>query len=165
MNLWALNEEMGYDSKIKEKVDIKKTKKIVRNPDNLKNFIEPPNTDHDIVVEKEVMDLLKNEQPQEECNIVIIDDQDNRGEVVEGEVKIGVKVDASSIAETVVDVCEVESEEDEVILIGDGEGQEMRRYAAELCIPQFNESGAIGRRKVKAIVPADSESLEEESGI
>jgi hypothetical protein len=76
MNLWSLNEEMGYDSKIKEKVDIKKAKKMVHNPDNLKNFIELPNTDHDVVVEKEVMDLLKNEPPQKEFNIIIIDDED-----------------------------------------------------------------------------------------
>jgi hypothetical protein len=86
--------------------------------------------------------------------------------VREGEVKIGVKVDAYSITETDIDDVEVEGEEDEVILIGDGEGQEMRRYATELCIPQSNESGAIARgRRVKAIVPTEHESSDEESGI
>jgi hypothetical protein len=159
MNMRALNEEMGYDSRIKEKIDINKAKKMTLNPDNLKNFIELPDADHEVVVEKEVMDLLKNEPSREENNLVIIDDDDKEEEAVKGNVNIKVKVDASSMAETDTGDCEAESEEDEVILVGNGESDEMRRYATKLFIPQSNESGAIAEeRRVKAIVPADSES-------
>jgi hypothetical protein len=47
------------------------------------------------------------------------------------------------MTETDTEDCETESEEDEVILVGDGESDAMRRYATELFIPQSNESGAI----------------------
>jgi hypothetical protein len=90
MNLLALNEKMGYDSRIKEKINIKKAKKMVCDPGNLKNFIELHDVDHDVIVEKEVMDLLKNEPPREESNLVIIDDDDKEEEAVEGDTNIKV---------------------------------------------------------------------------
>jgi hypothetical protein len=46
MNLWALNEEKGYDSKIKEKIDVK-PKMIKGKLCDLKQFIELPNQDKD----------------------------------------------------------------------------------------------------------------------
>jgi hypothetical protein len=85
------------------------------------------------------MDLLKNEPPWKECYIIIIDDENKREEVVEGEIKA--KVDVSSITETDVDDYEAERAEDEVILIGDGENQDKRRYATELCIPNPTNLG------------------------
>jgi hypothetical protein len=58
MNLWVLNEEIGYDSRIKEKIDVKKVKKIIPDEEKLKNFIELSNIDQVVVVEKRVMELL-----------------------------------------------------------------------------------------------------------
>jgi hypothetical protein len=79
---------------------------------------------------------------------------------------IKVKVDVSSTTESDVNEREPESEEDEGILIGDGEAKDMRKYTTEICIPQSNESGMItGSKKRKVIIPADSESSDKESGI
>jgi hypothetical protein len=121
MNLWALNEEMGYDSRIKEKIDVEKARKSIHNPEKLKNFIEHLDQDHDVIVEKEVFDLIKNESPRKECNIVIIDDENKPERGYDG--RLRVKVDVSSVAETDVDDYEAESEEDEVILTGDRESR------------------------------------------
>jgi hypothetical protein len=43
---------MGYDSKIKEKADVRRAKELIPNQEKLKNFIELPDQDHDVVVEK-----------------------------------------------------------------------------------------------------------------
>jgi hypothetical protein len=162
MNLWALNEEMGNDSHIKEKLDIQKLKKIIPE-EKLKNFIELPNDNQDVVVRKETINLLNNEPPQEEQNIFIVDDDDEPISITGEPVKV--KVDVSSTSETDSEDREPESEEDEVILVGDGEEKNMRKYTTEICIPQSNESGMITGGKIrKVIIPADSESLDNESG-
>jgi hypothetical protein len=62
MNLWALNVEMGYDSRIKEKIDVQKVKRVIPE-EKLKNFIELPNADLDVVGEKETFNLLNNQPP------------------------------------------------------------------------------------------------------
>jgi hypothetical protein len=116
MNLWALNEEMGYDSRIKEKIDIQKVRKIILNEEKLKNFIELPNVDQDVVVEKETLKLLNNEPPQEE-NIIAIIDEDDDPVVITSEV-VKVKVDVSSAAKTDSEDREPESEDDKVVLLG-----------------------------------------------
>jgi hypothetical protein len=46
MNLWTLNEEMGYDKKIKENVEV--NDKWI----DLKHFKELLNVDKDVVVDK-----------------------------------------------------------------------------------------------------------------
>jgi hypothetical protein len=140
MNLWALHEEMGYDSRIKKK-DMQKVKKIIPDEEKLKNFIELPNADLDVVVEKETLNLLNNEPPQEENNIAIIDDDEEPVTITSEIVKV--KVDVSSAAETDLEDRKPESEEDEGILIGDGDEKGMRKYTTEICIPQSNESGMI----------------------
>jgi hypothetical protein len=65
MNLWALSEEMGYDMKFKEKV--KANGKWI----DLKHFIELPNVDMDIVVDKTVVEKVYNLPNIEKLNIVI----------------------------------------------------------------------------------------------
>jgi hypothetical protein len=156
MNLWALNEEMGYDSHINEKIDVNK----------LKNFIELPNNDEDIVLEKNVVDLLNNVPPQEESNIMTIDDDEKYEHDVFREGKyIKAIVDASSMNSTDYDDKDVESEEGDVVLTGDGDSKSMCKYATEICIPHSTESGMItGGIKRDVIIPAGSESSDEESG-
>jgi hypothetical protein len=94
--LWALNEEMGYDSRIKEKIDVQKMKRIIPE-EKLKNFIELPNADLDLVVEKETFNLLNNQPPQEEKNITIIDD-DVPVDLINDVIKV--KVDVTSAIES-----------------------------------------------------------------
>jgi hypothetical protein len=55
MNLWSLNEEMGYDMKIKEKVEANGKKLVNRKWIDLKHFIELKNVDKDVVVIKIVV--------------------------------------------------------------------------------------------------------------
>jgi hypothetical protein len=114
-------------------------------------------------VKKETIDLLNNNPPQEEQNIIIIDNDDEGITVVGLPVKV--KVDVSSTSETDAEDQEPESEEDERILVGDGGAKNMQVYTTEICIPQSNESGMItGGRRRNVIIPADSESSDEESG-
>jgi hypothetical protein len=163
MNLWALNEEMGYDSHIKEKMDLKKLKKLIPE-EKLTNFIELPNGDEDVVLKKETISLLNNNPPQEEQNIVTIDEITDINALIMG-TPIRAGVDVSSMGVTENDDTEPESEEDEAILIGDDEPKVMRVYTTEICIPHSNESGMItGGIKRNVIIPADSESSDEESG-
>jgi hypothetical protein len=115
MNLWALNEEMGYDSHIKEKLDVQKLMKVIPE-EKLKNFIELPNADEDVVVEKEIINLLNNEPPQEEQNITIVDDDDEPIPITNDGIKV--KVDASSTSEANAEDIEPESEEVDGIMIG-----------------------------------------------
>jgi hypothetical protein len=161
--LWALNEEMGYDSHIKEKLDVKELKRKIPG-DKLKNFIELPNKDEDVVLEKEKVNLLNNLPPQEESNIVTIDEEDEVNNSVEGSITT-VIVDISSMSETENEDIEAESENDDSVLVGDGEPREMRKYATEICIPHSDESGMItGGIKKEVIIPASSESSDEELG-
>jgi hypothetical protein len=102
--------------------------------------------------------------PKETNIITIIDVDDDPGVITDEVVKM--KVDISSAAETDSDDHEPESKEDGVILIGDGEEKDMRKYTTEICISQSNESGMItGGKRKRVIIPADSESSDEESGI
>jgi hypothetical protein len=163
MNLRALNEEMGYDAHIKEKLDIKKLKRSIPE-EKLKNFIELPNNDEDIVLKKEFVDLINNKPLQEEEDIETIDEEKEMNELKLGQV-IRAAVDVSSMGVTENEDVEAESEEDDVILVGDGEPKEMRKYATEICIPHSHESGMItGGIKRDVIIPAGSESSDDESG-
>jgi hypothetical protein len=162
MNLWALNEEMGYDSHIKENLDLQKLKRTIPE-EKLKNIIELPNDDQDVVVGKETINLLNNEPPQEEQNIMIVDDDNEPITITKEAVKV--RVDVSSTNETDIEDREPEDEEDEGIHFGDGEAKDMQKYTTEICIPQSNESEMItGGKRRKVIIPADSESSDEESG-
>jgi hypothetical protein len=163
LNLWALNEEMGYDSHVKERIDLKKLKDVMPE-EKLKYFIELPNADEDIVVKKETVILLENNPPQEEYNISIIDeDTKEESNIISNPIRV--KVDDSSMGVTDVEDLEPESEDDERILVGDGEPKTMQVYAKDLCIPHSNESGMItGGIRRRVIIPADSESTDEESG-
>jgi hypothetical protein len=49
MNLWALNEKMGFDKKIKEKVSVEGRKMVNGKLINPKYFIVLPDVDQDIV--------------------------------------------------------------------------------------------------------------------
>jgi hypothetical protein len=60
MNLWALNEEMGYDMKIKEKIEANGKKLVKRKWINFKHFIGLPNIGKDIVVDKTVAEKVGN---------------------------------------------------------------------------------------------------------
>jgi hypothetical protein len=164
MNLWALNEEMGYDSHIKEKLDVKELKRKIPG-DKLKNFIELPNKDEDVVLEKETVDLLNNVPPQEESNIIVIDEEEDRFEVKRDGRFIRAAVDASSASSTDYEDIEAENRNNDAVLTGDGEPKVMSRYATEICIPRSDESGMItGGIKRDVIIPASSESSDEELG-
>jgi flagellar basal body rod protein FlgF len=55
LNLWALNEEMGFDIKIKEKISVAEKKLENSNLINPKHFITLPDVDRDIELEKNVV--------------------------------------------------------------------------------------------------------------
>jgi hypothetical protein len=125
MNLWALNEKMGYDAHIKEKLDIKKLKRSIPE-EKLKNFIELPNGDEDVVLKKESIDMINNNPPQEESNIVTIDEEKEMNDLFMGRT-IRAAVDVSSKGVTENEDIEAESEENDAVLVGDGEPKEMRK--------------------------------------
>jgi hypothetical protein len=157
----GLNEEMGYDSRIKEKIDVQKMRRIIPDEEKLKNFIELPNPDQDVVVEKETFILLNNESPQEESNIAIIDNDDEPVELTNDVIKV--KVDVSSSTETDLEDREPESEEDEGTLIGDGEAKDMRKDTTESCIPQSNDSWMITGAKREKLSFQQTRSLRTKS--
>jgi hypothetical protein len=143
MNLLALNEEMRYDAKLKEKIDVEKVKKQIGRPVKLKNFIELPNQDHDVVIEKEGFESLKNEPPLEERNILVEEE-----EAVEG--YRNVKVDDSHTDFTDNNDSDVKSDESDAILVEDGEAKDVRDYATNICIPHFDESEVIAGNENKS---------------
>jgi hypothetical protein len=166
MNLWALNEEMGYDAKVKERVDVNKVRNSSKNSgavNNLKNFIELPNADADVVVSKRIIKMMKNEAEEEEKDIVVkvVKDEDKKKKIDVGKV---VDVDDSIEAVIEADETGAESIEDGGILTSNGEEETIREYVTNLC-PRSQESRVMtGEKKRKVIIPADSESSDEESG-
>jgi hypothetical protein len=70
-NLWALNEEMGFDLKFKEKLSVEGRKlnngKII----NPKHFITLPDLDRDVLLEKNVMQSITNLPDADEFDIVV----------------------------------------------------------------------------------------------
>jgi hypothetical protein len=71
MNLWALNEEMEYDMKIKEKVETNGKKLVNGKWIDLKYFIGLPNVDKDVVIDKTVVEKVNNLPNIEDVNIVV----------------------------------------------------------------------------------------------
>jgi hypothetical protein len=137
MNLWALNEEMGYDARVKERVDVDKVRSLCKNPgaaNNLKNFIELPNIDADVVVSKRIIKILKNEADDNEKDIVV---KVIKGEEKKKKVDVGKVVDVDDSIEAAIEVGETEAEsvEDGGILTSDGEEETIREYATNLCVP------------------------------
>jgi hypothetical protein len=140
MNLWALNEEMGYDARVKERVGVNKVRSLCKNPNavnNLKNFIELPNADADVIVVKIIIKMMKNEADKEEKDIVvkvIEKEKEKEDEVVQDGVKV---VDIDDSIEAAVEAGETEAEciEDVGILVSDGEEEVIREYVTNLCVP------------------------------
>jgi hypothetical protein len=53
-----MKEKMGYNARVKERVDVNKVRSLGKNSgtvNNLKNFIELPNVDADVVVSKRII--------------------------------------------------------------------------------------------------------------
>jgi hypothetical protein len=71
MNLWALNEEMGFDMKIKEKVSVEGMKMVNYKLINPKHFIVLQDVDRDIVLERNIIRSINNIPETEESNIII----------------------------------------------------------------------------------------------
>jgi hypothetical protein len=61
LNLLVLNEEMGYDAKIKEMVEVEKVRGLGKRAGHFKNFIDLLNLGVEVVVDGEVAKLIKNE--------------------------------------------------------------------------------------------------------
>jgi intracellular sulfur oxidation DsrE/DsrF family protein len=138
---------------------------------NLKNFIELPNSDADVVVSKRIIKIFKNEADEEEKDIVvkvIEKEKEKKDEEQDEVVQEGVKVvDVDDSIEVAVEAGETEAEciEDVGILVSDGEEEVIREYVTNLCVPRSQKSELMtGGRKRKVINSADSESWDEESG-
>jgi hypothetical protein len=156
MNLWALKEEMGYDARVKERVDVNKVKRLCKNPDainNLKNFIELPNTDADVVVSKRVMKVMRNEADEEEKEIIVkVIDEEKKEEENKYDVRRIVDFDDSIESAIEADETEAEGVEDGWILMSDGEEEAIREYVTNLCVPHSQESGVMtGEEKEKSL--------------
>jgi hypothetical protein len=141
MNLWTLNEEMGYDARVKERIDVNKVRSLCKNPNavnNLNNFIELPNADADVVVSKRIIKMLKNEADEEEKDIVVKVIEKEKDEEQDEVVQEGVKVvDIDDSIEAAVEAGETEAEciEDVGILVSDGEEEVIREYVNNMCAP------------------------------
>jgi hypothetical protein len=68
---------MGYDSKVKERIEVK-TKVINGRLYNLKQFIEFLNNDRDIVMDRSVVQLIKKTSKADELNIIVEKDLEKR---------------------------------------------------------------------------------------
>jgi hypothetical protein len=151
---------MGYNSKIKEKIDVK-PKMIKDKLCDLKQFIELPNQDKDVVVEKKMIQLIDNSPSADEMNIIVEHDPESE----EKGINMCVSVD-DSFASEIEDIdTEKERSEDESILNYDGETEKFQEYTKNLVIPHSPESETGTRGKVKLVpISADLESSDEESG-
>jgi hypothetical protein len=81
INLNALNEEMGYDMMIKEKIGARQIRNVRGREQKIKNFVELLDLDRDYLVEKEIEEVFKlipeeNQiEPTNEENISIAEEQ------------------------------------------------------------------------------------------
>jgi hypothetical protein len=72
----ALNEKMGLDMKIKEKVSVEGRKMMNRKLINPKPFIVLPDVDRDIVLERNVIRSINNISETKKSNIIVDPDQE-----------------------------------------------------------------------------------------
>jgi hypothetical protein len=71
LNLWASNEKMGFDVKIKEKISVVEKKLVNGKLINPKHFITLPDVDRDIVLEKNVSRTFNHIPEPVESTIVV----------------------------------------------------------------------------------------------
>jgi hypothetical protein len=128
-NLWALNEEMGYDMKINEKVEANGKKLVNGKWIELEHFVELPNADKDAIVDKTVVEKVNNLPNIEELNIVA----DPEFDVIER--KDVRNIDVSIISDTDESDSDNQSKEDNTIVIGDIELDSQNEYVKNLVIP------------------------------
>jgi hypothetical protein len=157
---------MGYDEVMKTKISQEVLNEAKNSVTNLKNFIDLPNLDKDIIIEKNVEEQLKNGAEEEEFGYAVITEVDVRDEkeglFVEGE---KVEVDDSIASSTDFDESEPEIAEDEQVLICDGESKLNREYTSNCCIPHSSKSDlSFGGRREKNDKSAGSEFSDEGPG-
>jgi hypothetical protein len=114
LNLCALNEEMDLDNKFKEKLQVEGKKFSNGRYVNPKHFIELPNPDVDIVLEKNVIEVMSNLPIADERNIIV---EPTKKEVMEYNKKPTLDVlltfvDASDTSTTSYRDSETEASED-----------------------------------------------------
>jgi hypothetical protein len=109
---------------------------------DLKHFIESPNVDKDVVIDKTVIEKVNNLPNIEELNIVV----DWEFDVTERE--NFTNIDVSIKSDTDESDSDKENEDDNAIFIDDGELDSQREYVKNLVIPHSPESGIIAGREM-----------------
>jgi hypothetical protein len=71
LNLWTINEEMGFDIKMKEKISVVEKKLVNGKLINPKHFITLPDVDRDIVLEKKFVRSINHIPETVESNIIV----------------------------------------------------------------------------------------------
>jgi hypothetical protein len=135
LNQWALNEEMSFDDKIKEKISIVENLLINGKLINPKHFITLPDVDRDIVLEKNIVRSINHFPETVESNIVVELEPEEKPDPDRNDDALVVHVDDSYSSE--VDDVDVDSEavEDNSIFDHDGVESDQLEYVKNLCIP------------------------------
>jgi hypothetical protein len=126
---------MGYDMKIKEKIESNGKKLVNGKWIDVKHFIELSNVDKDVVVDKTVVEKVNNLPNIEELNIVV----NPKFDVVER--KNFTNIDVSIISDIDENDSNKESEEDNAIFIGNEELDSQREYITNLVITILSNLG------------------------
>jgi hypothetical protein len=133
----ALNEEIGYDMKIKEKVEANGKKYVNGKWIDFKHFIELSNVDKDVAVDKTVVEKVNNLPNIEELNFAV----DLEFNIVER--KDFTNINVSIISDIDESDLDKENEDDCAIFISNGKLDSQREYIKNLVIPNTPESEIV----------------------
>jgi hypothetical protein len=152
VNLYALNEEIGFDLKFREKLSVKDKKFHNDKLINPKHFIIIPNLDRDVVLEKNVMQTIANLPETDELNIVIEPEVEPKPK----ETFLVVGVDDSNDSETSDGEEESEVMGNNSIFDGHSKRIDQIEYVKNVCIPGLpNLELWLENLKRDAIIIAD----------
>jgi hypothetical protein len=149
LNLWALNEEMDFDVKIKEKISIMEWKLVNGKLIIPKHFITLPYVDRDIVLEKNVVRSINHILETVELNIVVeLENEEKPDPDLNDEVLV-VHIDDSYSSEVDDDDADSEAVGDNSIFYHDGAESDQLEYVKNLCISLSSESAVMAGKNSK----------------
>jgi hypothetical protein len=136
LNLCALNEEMGFDVKIKEKISVVEKKLVNGKLINPKLFFALLDVDRDIVLEENVVQSINHIPETVESNIVVELEPEEKPDP-DGNDDVSVfHVGDSYSSEVDDDDVDSEAVEDNSICYHDGEESDQLENVKNLCIPR-----------------------------
>jgi hypothetical protein len=143
MNLWALNQSMDFDVRIKEKLPVEEKRVVNHKLVDPQHFITLPDANRDIVLEKNIIRSFNHIPEVEGSNI--LDEQEPEIDHDPKEKALIVNVDDSYSSEVSDGDAGSETVENNSIFYNDGEENVPSEYVKNMCIPGSSEPEVMAR--------------------